>query len=160
MNPDRQYFLSLNWTYPVFLNHVNLEEEDKHLAFNQRGIYLITRQFTTNAKEETIYIGKTARSFRRRLWEHLNKDHSNWTNAHGIIRIRLALISQPTNMSYAEFDDCFLEDVESALIYEQMPAYNTDKKQSYHWKYDLHIVNKNIRQALLTHDIRNRNHTI
>jgi len=158
MNPDRQYYLPLQWNYPVLLKNINLEKQDNHVDFDKSGIYLITRQFTPSAREETIYIGKTARTFRYRLWEHLNRDFSNWTTAHGIIRVRIAVVSIPNGMSQEVYDKTYLEDIESALIYEQCPRYNTDKKSSYHCSYDLHLLNKNIRADLLPHDICNRKH--
>lgn len=158
MNPDRQYYLNLKWSYPIRLEHIDLDKEDLHTAFEKRGIYLITREFTSTSKEETIYIGKTCRSFRWRLKEHIIKDFSNWTKAHGIIRIRVAEVLIKPGMSEDDYDKKFLEDIESALIFEKKPLYNTQKVRSYRFFQDLHIVNTRIRSELLTKEIFNRNH--
>ena len=158
MNPDRQYYLNLKWSYPIRLENIDLDKEDSHTSFEKRGIYLITRQFTATSKEETIYIGKTCRSFRWRLKEHTTKDFSNWTKAHGIIRIRVAEVLIKPGMSEEEYDKIFLEDIESALIFEKKPSYNTQKVRSYHFYQDLHIVNNGIRSELLAKEIFNRNH--
>ena len=118
----------IDWSYPICYGHAY----EKEVMLN-KGLYYISRLF--GDKETLIYIGKTMDCY----WNRLKSHEENWLNdVKGQKYVRFGIIKTPE-----DYDNDFLEDVESAIIYEMQPKYNYMKTCSYTYRsgYLLNIEN-------------------
>ncbi|WBL17536.1 GIY-YIG nuclease family protein [Sutcliffiella sp. NC1] len=104
------------------------------------GIYAIYRVY--GEKETLLYIGKTTRSFWKRISEH----HKDWLwSVKGKIQIRFGLLEFPNGGRYSAKK---LADVESLLILWHLPKENTISTCYYRGRVDLEVINHGRRGLL------------
>ena len=121
----RVHTVKINWSYPVRFE--NIYNKDSVYGI---GIYCITRKFGAN-KEKILYIRKTIDTFFNRLQSH----EENWINNYrGTKFVRFGTIISPQKI-----DNDFIEDVESALIYQLRPIHNQKKIKSYTYRTDYFV---------------------
>ncbi len=107
------------------------------------GVYYITRKF--GGKEKSLYIGKTADSFYRRLISHEEVWFSD-SDCRGQKYIRLGTIISPKKLELEE-RNLLIKDIESALIYDmgELLPKNIMSKKSYTLTYLCKIINTGFR---------------
>jgi hypothetical protein len=107
----------IKWTYPKIFDAAIFSD----ICCEGIGVYSISRQFGNN--NTLLYIGKTYRKFRHRLMEH----EKNWLNYYrGDKYVRFGIIISPRNLTSE-----LVNDIESAIIYEQKPIANASKIKGY-----------------------------
>jgi hypothetical protein len=133
---ERNKKVTVEWTKPRFL--------DKTIPFDKKwydgqlyniGIYYISR---THGKNKTLlYIGQTSDSFYNRFIAH----QVNWLyQVRGKIFVRFGYIIKPMNKPNLDIPQ-IIRDVESAIIYEMQPPYNSIGKNSYSPKHLYEVTN-------------------
>ncbi len=109
----------------------------------ENGLYFITRRYIRNGKEKEapLYVGRTVRSFYKRLKEHF-KDNAKWTRAYGRKYISFGRVSMYRIDKYNMVD--LLSDIESEIIQDLDNDYpdellNKQQKNSSSYHYNLYI---------------------
>ena len=153
-DPNRLHTVKINWSYPREYDN-DFNGFENHPLANAKGLYCISRKWA-GKNEKIIYIGKTTRSFKKRIKEHIEKDISEWTKVRGKFVIRLGSLDEKDLEGFEEYNQV-IEDIESALIFEVDPDCNRQKSKSYTRMYDLQIINMQYR-GLITKEICNRDH--
>ncbi len=116
-----------------------LSEICNHEHAYSKGIYAIYRVYS--GKETLLYIGKTKRSFQKRISEH----HKDWLYGSRGIQVRLGVLEFPDGGRYSEGK---LSEVESLLIHLVGPPENTSSINFYRGRDILEVVNLGNRGVL------------
>ncbi|SME46218.1 hypothetical protein BACERE00185_05051 [Bacillus mobilis] len=116
----------IRWSKLYNLSEINHYEE----AFS-KGIYAIYRVY--RGKEKLLYIGKTKRSFSKRLHEH----YKDWIHGARGIHVRLGILEFPNGGKYSEQK---LSDVEALLISWHTPLENTQCTNYYIGRENLEVI--------------------
>lgn len=151
--------VEIRWTKEYEFNQLKKRE---HFLSTHFGLYMFLeagfrkqrpKQYRGKDKE-LIYIGivkSNARDFRVRMDEHRSEWLSNISR--GQIFVKFGILYATFNIT-----DELIEDVESALVFDNQPSENEKKKKSYTIAQDLIVKNIN-HQYLLHATVDTRAHT-
>lgn len=139
---NRQRKTEIYWSYPKTLESVL----DSEICLNGWGLYYISRKFGGN--ETLLYIGLTFdQTYIKRIAQH----RKNWLHQYrGEIYIRFGEFTKPQQIAKD-----LVVDVESCLIYELEPRYNTCKKSSYSFSNE-YVITSNGYRGLVPKQISTR----
>ncbi|MGG3561981.1 GIY-YIG nuclease family protein [Neobacillus rhizosphaerae] len=131
--------VQVRWYGPYGLENINTRDIASYM-----GVYAIYSVF--GGKESLLYIGKTSRSFNRRINEH----YREWLwNVRGEIKIRFGILEYPHGGIHSVKK---LNDMESLLIHWHRPPYNTSSIEWYRGRLNLEVINVG-RRGLLDRNV-------
>lgn len=161
---DRLHTINIRWTRATSFN----EEDLKRLRNDKEcGWYIITRQF--GPIETPIYVGKAKNTIYKRVLQHTPDDsYESFFERRGEKYVYIGTIENSTlntkdKLSRRYHVNRLLLTVESALIQNIYGKFgdvicNHSQKNKYTRWYKFRIVNSNIRESILDHEIINSEH--